>query len=161
MFIWYLHIQSYCCINITNQISTIIIIEKRKWQAHFKWWYDLVYSSDFLCVCVRKIGPELPSVANLPLFAWGRWSLSSYPCQSSCTLYMGCCHSMPSWAGIGLYPGWEPSNPGPPKWNACASGLATTVLIFLYLLINDEHLLEEVKSFWSDVRVSTGGCYLR
>ena len=36
------------------------------------------YDSSFLCVCVcvRKIGPKLTPVANLPLFAWGRLSLS-------------------------------------------------------------------------------------
>lgn len=36
VFIQYLHIQSYYFISIINQMSTIIIMEKRKQQAHFK-----------------------------------------------------------------------------------------------------------------------------
>ena len=46
---------------------------------------------------VRKIGPELTSTINLPLFAWGRLSLSEHLCQSSSILYVGCCHSMAWW----------------------------------------------------------------
>ena len=45
---------------------------------------------------VRKIGSELTS--NLPLFAWGRLSMSSHLCQSFYIFYVGCCHSMAWWA---------------------------------------------------------------
>ena len=40
----------------------------------------------FLNFLVRKIGLELTSVANVPLFAGGRLSLSLYLCQSSSIL---------------------------------------------------------------------------
>ena len=37
---------------------------------------NILFLSFFPFFVVRKIGPELTSVANLPLFAWGRLSLS-------------------------------------------------------------------------------------
>ena len=63
------------------------------------------------CVCVRKIGPELSSVTNLPPFAWGRLPLSYHVCQSSYILYVECNHSMAWWVvcrSTSRIKTWEP-----------------------------------------------------
>ena len=68
-------------------------------------WFSIVktgrgtLTKTFTFFLVRKIGPELTSLANLSLF------------------YVGCCHSMAWWAVLGLCPGSEPVNPRPWKWS--------------------------------------------
>ena len=60
---------------------------------------------------VRKSGPELTAVANLPVFPWGRLSLRQNLHQSSSVLYVGHCHSMAWWVVCRSLPGiptWEP-----------------------------------------------------
>ena len=69
---------------------------KKQWLQGYVKLRTLYYNKNYegICVCVRKIGPELTSVASLPLFTWGRLSLSQHPHQFSSILYVGCCHSM-------------------------------------------------------------------
>ena len=74
----------------------------------------------FFLLVVKKIGPELTSVAHLPLFffAWGRLSLSSHLCQSSSVLYVGCHHSMAvEWSKSA--PGIRTCEPGLLQWTTC------------------------------------------
>ena len=58
------------------------------------------------CVHVKKIGPELTSVANLPIFFLSKVRPPS--CISSCTsfqmFYVGCHHSMAWWVVCGSVP---------------------------------------------------------
>ena len=79
-------------------------------------------------VFLRKISPEL-TIANPPLFCWGRLALSSHPCPSSSTLYAGRLpqHGVPS--GVMCAPRiWtgEPraTNAELCELNHCASRLA-------------------------------------
>ena len=73
------------------------------------------------CVCVRKIGPELTSVANLPLFA-----------EEDCPWANICAHlplfcmwdATRAWLDeqhVGPGPGSKPVNPGPSKQSAWTS----------------------------------------
>ena len=56
----------------------------------------------------KKIGPELTSVANPPLFVWGRLCLW----QSSSILYVGHRHSMAWWGVCSSAPRIQTMNPG-------------------------------------------------
>ena len=75
-------------------------------QHDFGWpvsWSPLVIA--LFCVCVRNIGPERTSVANLPL------------------LYVTGHHSLAWQALLGPHPGSEPVNPRRPKWSTRTSPL--------------------------------------
>ena len=62
----------------SHERSWISCWVQERWEALrcFKATNHVIEFSLCVCVCVKKIGPELTSVANLPLFAWGRLSLS-------------------------------------------------------------------------------------
>ena len=49
----------------------------------FSFYFLTPFTYAYFCVCVRNIGPELTSMANLPSFAWGRLSPSQHQWQSS------------------------------------------------------------------------------
>ena len=53
--------------------------------SNFRIWRLLRLSWHF-CVCVKKLGLKLTSVANFPLFAWGKLSLSCQLWESSSIL---------------------------------------------------------------------------
>ena len=63
---------------------------------------------------VRKIHPELTSVADLLFFTWGRFTLREHLYQSSSILYVSHHHSMATDKWCRSVPGAEP---GPPKWS--------------------------------------------
>ena len=90
------------CELLKNETLTTKLEGKKKmhWMWRIAWLLREPFCELWLfCVSVRKIGPDLTSIANLPLFAWGRLSLSSHLCQSSfilCGMPLQC--SLPSGA---------------------------------------------------------------
>ena len=69
----------WCIKNNSTQMNWPVTTDQctRWWLRHGKTTLELLlrFLVDHILqcfVCVRKIGPELTSVANLPLFAWGR-----------------------------------------------------------------------------------------
>ena len=60
---------------------------------------------------VRRIDPEPTSLVNLPLFAWGRLSLSQHLCLSPSILHVRCRHSMAWWMVCRSAPGIQTPEP--------------------------------------------------
>ena len=90
--------------------------------------YICVHSNltSFLFFFLRKIGPELTSAANTPLFVEEDWPWANICAHLSLLSLWDACHSVAWWAVPCPHPGSELVNPGPPKraFNRCATGLA-------------------------------------